>query len=282
MKGIYKGYIHLNYKPSENDLVCEFRIEPAKGVSMRMASEAVAAESSVGTWTDVKTAGPNIMRKAAKVFYIKPPCVRIAYPSELFEAGNMPCILSSVAGNVFGMKELNNLRLEDIHWPEWLMKSFKGPLYGIPGVRKILNVYDRPLCGTIIKPKLGLGWREHAKVAYEAWCGGIDIVKDDENLTSQSFNKFEERVTETLRLRDKAETETGERKMYMANVSAETNEMIRRAKFVKNAGGEYVMVDILTVGWAGLQTLRDANEELRLVLHAHRAGHAAMTRNKRH
>ncbi|MBU5557482.1 MAG: type III ribulose-bisphosphate carboxylase [Candidatus Aenigmatarchaeota archaeon] len=279
---MYKGYIHLNYKPSENDLVCEFRIEPAKGVSMRMASEAVAAESSVGTWTDVKTAGPNIMRKAAKVFYIKPPCVRIAYPSELFEAGNMPCILSSVAGNVFGMKELNNLRLEDIHWPEWLMKSFKGPLYGIPGVRKILNVYDRPLCGTIIKPKLGLGWREHAKVAYEAWCGGIDIVKDDENLTSQSFNKFEERVTETLRLRDKAETETGERKMYMANVSAETNEMIRRAKFVKNAGGEYVMVDILTVGWAGLQTLRDANEELRLVLHAHRAGHAAMTRNKRH
>lgn len=282
MSKAYTGYIDLKYKPSETDLVCEFRLEPAKGVSMRTAAEAVASESSVGTWTEVKTAGPDIMRKAAKVFYIKPPCVRIAYPIELFEAGNMPCILSSVAGNIFGMKAVNNLRLEDIHWPEKLMDSFKGPVHGIPGVRHLLKVPERPLCGTIIKPKLGLGWKTHAKVAYEAWVGGLDIVKDDENLTSQTFNKFEERVTETLRLRDKAEAETGERKMYMANVSAETNEMIRRAKFVRNAGGEYAMVDILTVGWSGLQTLRDANEELQLVLHAHRAGHAALTRNRRH
>jgi len=278
----YAGYIDLKYKPSETDLVCLFRIEPAKGVPMKEAAEGVAAESSVGTWTEVKTAGADIMRKAAKVFSINGPYVEIAYPLELFEYGNMPCILSSVAGNVFGMKAVNNLRLEDIHWPEELMKSFKGPIHGIPGVRHLLKVPERPLCGTIIKPKLGLGWKDHAKVAYEAWVGGLDIVKDDENLTSQSFNRFEERVNETLRLRDKAEAETGERKMYMANVTAETNEMVRRAKFIKNAGGEYAMVDILTVGWSGLQTLRDANEDLRLVLHAHRAGHAALTRNKKH
>ena len=40
------------------------------------------------------------------------------------------------------------------------------------------------------------------------------------------------------------------------------------------------MVDILTCGWSALQTLRDQN--LKLVIHAHRAGHAAFTKNPVH
>jgi ribulose-bisphosphate carboxylase large chain len=51
---------------------------------------------------------------------------------------------------------------------------------------------------------------------------------------------------------------------------------------VKDCGGEYAMVDILTIGWSGLQSIREANEDLKLVLHAHRAMHGALTRNKNH
>jgi ribulose-bisphosphate carboxylase large chain len=158
--------------------------------------------------------------------------------------------------------------------------SFKGPRFGINGIRKLTKVSERPFIGTIVKPKLGLDDKEHAEVAYNAWSGGIDIVKDDENLSSMTFNKFEPRIKETLRLRDKAEEETGEKKIYMPNVTAETNDMLKRAELVKDEGGEYVMIDILTSGWAALQTLRDEGPEL--VIHAHRAGHAAFTRNKRH
>jgi ribulose-bisphosphate carboxylase large chain len=208
--------------------------------------------------------------------------VKIAYPLELFELGNMPQIFSSIAGNIFGMKEVDNLRLLDVHWPEKLMHSFKGPKYGIPGVRKLLKIKDRPLCGTIIKPKLGLNEKEHAKVAYDAWAGGLDVVKDDENLSSQPFNNFYKRVVETLKMRDKAEKETGEKKMYMCNVTSESKEMLKRAKFLRDNGNEYLMVDILTVGWSALQTLRDEMDKLKLVMHGHRAMHAALTRNKKH
>ena len=117
-------------------------------------------------------------------------------------------------------------------------------------------------------------------MAYEAWVGGCDIVKDDENLSSQRFNPFEERVVKTLECRDKAEAETGERKVYMVNITAETETMLKRADFVQEHGGEYVMVDILTCGWSALQTLRDQNNKL--VIHAHRAGHAAFTKNPKH
>jgi ribulose-bisphosphate carboxylase large chain len=117
-------------------------------------------------------------------------------------------------------------------------------------------------------------------VAYEAWSGGCDIVKDDENLSSQKFNPFEERLAQTLESRDKAQQETGERKVYMVNITAETDIMLKRAEAVIAQGGEYVMVDILTCGWSALQTLRDQN--YKLVIHAHRAGHAAFTKNQLH
>jgi ribulose-bisphosphate carboxylase large chain len=275
----YIDFVDSKYKPAETDLICTFYVEP-DGISLKEAAGGVAAESSIGTWTELTTTEPYMAKLAAHVFSIEGNTVKIAYPIELFEQGNMPNILSSVAGNVFGLKALKNLRLNDLELPAKLVKSFKGPQFGIQGIRKLLKVPERPLVGTIIKPKLGLKTRDHAKVAYEAWAGGCDIVKDDENLSSQKFNPFEERIVETLEGRDKAEKETGERKVYMANITAETETMLKRAEYVLDHGGEYVMVDILTCGWSALQTLRDQN--FKLVIHAHRAGHAAFTKNPKH
>jgi len=275
----YIDFVNLDYTPKETDVICTFRIEPA-GISMKEAAGGVAAESSVGTWTELTTVKPYIDKLAARVFNIEGNIAKIAYPQELFEPGNMPNILSSIAGNVFGLRALENLRLIDIDFPSKLVKSFKGPKFGIEGIRRLLKVYDRPLVGTIIKPKLGLKTADHAKVAYEGWIGGCDIVKDDENLSSQSFNPFEERVAKTLEARDRAEKETGEKKVYMVNITAETEQMLKRAELVLDHGGEYVMVDILTCGFAALQTLR--NQDFKLVIHAHRAGHAAFTKNPKH
>ncbi|MEM1588496.1 MAG: type III ribulose-bisphosphate carboxylase [Candidatus Bathyarchaeia archaeon] len=275
----YLDFVDLNYKPKETDIICVFNIEP-EGVSIEEAAGAVAAESSIGTWTELTTEKEYVKELAAHVFNIEGNKVKIAYPLDLFELGNMPNILSSIAGNIFGLKTLRNLRLNDVHFPLKLIESFKGPKFGIEGIRNLLKVYDRPLIGTIIKPKLGLKTIDHIKVAYEAWVGGCDIVKDDENLSSQKFNPFKERVLKTLRIRDKAEKETGERKVYMVNITAETKEMLKRAKYVLNHGGEYVMVDILTCGFSALQTLR--NQDFNLVIHAHRAGHAALTKNPYH
>ena len=275
----YVDFVDLDYTPKETDVVCTFYVEP-KGISLKEAAGGVAAESSVGTWTELTTEKAYVRKLAAHVFSINGNTMKIAYPMELFEFGNMPNMLSSIAGNVFGLRTLRNLRLNDVEFPKEVVNSFRGPKYGIEGIRKLLKVYDRPLVGTIIKPKLGLKTTDHARVAYEAWVGGCDIVKDDENLSSQRFNPFEERVTKTLERRDQAENETGEKKVYMINITAETSEMIRRAELVLKQGGEYVMVDILTCGFAALQSLRD--RDLDLVIHAHRAGHAAFTRNPKH
>jgi ribulose-bisphosphate carboxylase large chain len=278
----YLDFVDLKYKPKKSDIVCLFRFEAAKGISKKEAIGRVAAESSNGTWTTLSTLKPHIRKIRARAFEINGPYVKIAYPLELFELGSIPQLLSSVAGNIFGMKAVNNLRLEDISFPKKYVRSFRGPQFGIKGVRKYMKIKNRPMTATVPKPKVGLTTKEHTKVGYDAWTGGIDFLKDDENLTNQNFNKFESRLKACAKARDKAEKLTGEKKDYFINVSAETNEMLRRTRLVKKYGFKYVMCDILTVGWAGLQTLREETQKLKMAIHAHRAFHASFDRNPKH
>ncbi|MBL7058831.1 type III ribulose-bisphosphate carboxylase [Candidatus Pacearchaeota archaeon] len=274
----YEGFIDKKYKPKKTDVIVQYRVKPSKGYTFRQVAEMTAGESSVGTWTEVSTMKPKIQKLAPKVFYLdkKNYRIRIAYPLKLFELGNLPEILSSIGGNIYGMKAAKELFWEDINIPKKMLESFKGPRFGMKGLRKYLGVWSRPLVGTIVKPKVGLNEHEHAIVAYDSWLGGCDVVKDDENLTSQDFNQFKKRFLLTIKKCKEAEKKTGEKKVYLVNCTAETQEMIKRIKFVEAHGGNYIMLDILTLGWAALQTARNITK---LPIHAHRAGHAMFDRD---
>ena len=265
----------------EKNIICTFYVESK--LDLLEAAESIAGESSIGTWTHVNAMTSDIFKRLApSIFYVDKytGIVKIAYPTALFEKDSIPQLMSSIAGNIFGVKMIDNLRLIDITFPKSYVQSFPGPAFGIQGVRDLVDIHNRPLLGTIIKPKVGLDPKQHAEVAYQAWMGGVDLVKDDENLTNQEFNPFEERVIETLKRKKEAEAKTGKRKVYAANITAEADVMLERAKFVKAHGGNFIMIDVLTAGWSGVQYIRKQN--LGLAIHGHRAMHAAFTKNPKH
>jgi ribulose-bisphosphate carboxylase large chain len=278
----YTEFVETDDEASEDELVCEFYLKHDDTVSFEWAAGGVAAESSIGTWD------PNLTTMHDEIREIKARVVeteegdgegvaRVAYPTELFEKGSMPQVLSSIAGNVFGLSELTHLRLEDVRFPPEIVESFGGPSLGFREVKSRVGADERPVVGTIVKPKLGLSADEHAEVAYEGWSGGLDVVKDDENLADMEFNGFYERIEATLDAKRKAEDETGETKLYFPNITAPAGEMKDRADAVVENGGDYVMVDILTAGWSALQEVRDHIGD-EVGIHGHRAGHAAFTR----
>ncbi len=242
----------------------------------------VAAESSVGTWTDVSTEQKSMWDKLhAKVTEIdeKNKTMTIAYPLDLFEFGNLPQFLSSIAGNIFGLKEVTSLRLTDIAFPEKYVTSFPGPALGINGIRELTGVYDQPLLGSIIKPKLGLSSIQHAEAAMAVWDQGINLVKDDENLTSMPYNDFYTRVDEvTHRMKTKGYLRMGEAKIHAFNITASYEEMLKRANYVRDSGANCLMMDVLTAGFSGVQGIRNRNHGL--MIHGHRAMHAALTRSR--
>ncbi len=121
-------YYVPDYVPSDTDLLCAFRIEPAAGVDMIEASAAVAAESSTGTWTEVwSNQLTDLDFYKAKVYRIEDDIAYIAYPMDLFEENSVVNIMSSIVGNVFGFKAVSALRLEDMRIPVALVKTFSGP-----------------------------------------------------------------------------------------------------------------------------------------------------------
>ncbi len=278
----YDEFVDLRYKPKKSDLKVLFYFEAEKGISVKEAIGRIASESSTGTWTTLFKMPPKMKGLMATAYKIEGNYVHVAYPIELWERGNASQLLSGIAGNIFGMKALKNLRLIDVSLPEEYTKSFQGPHLGIQGLRKYFKVYDRPLTGAVPKPKVGFSAEEHAKIGYETWMGGFDLVKDDENLTSQSFNNFYKRVELMTKLRDKAEKETGEVKDALLNITAETKEMERRAKVLHDKGWKYAMIDVVVAGTAATQTLRKTLGDYDMAIHAHRAMHASFDRNPKH
>ena len=53
--------------------------------------------------------------------------------------------------------------------------------------RERLDKFGRPLLGATTQPKLGLSGRNDGRVVYEGLKGGLDFMKDDENINSQPF-----------------------------------------------------------------------------------------------
>jgi len=275
----YTDFVEIGYKP-ENEIVCVFRAEP-DGISMEECAGRIASESSVGTWTTLSKLPETIKRLMAKAFRIEGNLISVSYPLDLFEEGNIPQLLSSVAGNIFGMRALKSLRLEEIQFPDDYLRFFKGPAFGVE-VRKKLKIRERPITATVPKPKVGYDADEYAEIAYNSLSGGIDLLKDDENLTSQPFIRFEKRLEKVMRVMERVEMETGEKKGYLVNITAECKEMGRRLELVANHGNEFVMIDILTAGFSSLQTLRDLAEDYNIAIHAHRAMHGVFTRKPDH
>jgi len=279
----YEDFLDTEYEPHDSDLCCRFAIEPATNMSWADAAGRVASESSNGTWAELNVSG-SITDLSAVAYEVDEESgeIAVAYPEALFEPGSMPQILSCIAGNIMGMKAVDRIRLLDCEWPAPIVEGFLGPQYGSAVRSELLDAGDRPALATVPKPKVGLSTEQHAEIGYEAWIGGVDLLKDDENLTSQSFNPFEDRLTESLARRDQAESETGETKSYLLNVTAPDREMLERVDLAAEHGCEFVMVDVVTTGWAAVQGVRRRCADHGLAIHAHRAMHAAFDRVPSH
>jgi ribulose-bisphosphate carboxylase large chain len=281
-----KDYVNLNFKKQKSGehLLTVFHLVPGKNLNILQAAAEVAAESSTGTNFKVKTETPFSKQLNALVYKIdfKKNLVWIAYPWRIFDrGGNVQNILTFIAGNVLGMKEISALKLLDVWFPSAMLEQYDGPSYTLDDMRKYLDVFDRPILGTIIKPKIGLTAAEYAEVCYDFWSGGGDFVKNDEPQANQDFCEYKKMVEFVKKAMDKAVKETGRKKIHSFNVSApDFDEMIRRCELIKNEGfedGSYAfLIDGITAGWMAVQTLRRRYPNV--FLHFHRAGHGAYTR----
>lgn len=278
----------------ERYVVCEYYFETT--LPRENAANAIAAEESTGTWTKATTLTDDIFdrlgawvtdirdmgKKKVGDEVLNTAKTTINYPIEEFsiDIGHIPQILSVVSGNLYGLEELKNVRLSSCRLPREIVKQFPGPRFGIDGLRGVLKRKERPLVGTIVKPKIGLDPDQTAEYVYKCGMGGLTNSKDDETLVNQKFNPLFERTNKIAEAIDRVRDETGHRMVHAINVSTYAKDIVEVAERAVEEGATQLMVDVLTAGYGALQMIAEA--DLGVPIHVHRTFHAAFTKSPVH
>ena len=238
--------------------------------------QAMALEGSTGTWEKVAedTAEMRSIFSSKMVGYFEIPTsepdrrqavVQLAFPVEAW-GDNVPMMLLAIAGNCFAYSP--KMRLLDITLPKNFLKFFKGPKFGVPGIRKLLGVPERPLSLHILKPKMGMTPEQVANQCYQTAIGGVDMIKDDEMTSDVSNNNYLDRLKAVRKALDKAAAKTGKKVIYLLSITHEPAKMMERAHKAVAEGANGLLVTYS----AGLGSLRQLAEDPKInvpiMLHA--------------
>lgn len=192
--------------------------------------------------------------------------VTISYAVETAGA-ELPQLLNVVLSNG---SFVPGVRVERLDLPDSLLAGFRGPRFGIEGLRELLGVPDRPLLCTPVKP-MGLSPEQLADMTYRLALGGMDLIKDDHGITNLPFCPFEERVERCAEAVARANRETGFQCLYAANVTAPAHLVLERALFARRAGAGALLISPAITGFDAARQLAD-DDRLNLPILGHPAG----------
>lgn len=182
----------------------------------------------------------------------------VSYADELV-AGELPQLVNVLFGNI-SMKP--GIRLAWLDLSPGVLAAFKGPRFGVAGLRAMLGVPARPLLATAIKP-MGLSATHLADMAYALALGGMDLIKDDHGLANQPFAPFEERVARVAEAIARANARTGGRTLYFPNVTGPFEVMWERIQHARQVGATGLL---LMPAYCGLDWMRRVAEDDSLAL----------------
>lgn len=201
--------------------------------------------------------------------------VRIGYPTGNIGC-NLPTLAATVSGNLYDIGEITGLKLLSLDIPAAYRVRYPLPAVGVQGTRESVEVFDRPIFGTIIKPNVGMQPDAIAALVDQLCAAGVDFIKDDEVCANPDCAPLANRVPAVMAVLRKWRDKTGKNVMMAFNITDETDAMKRHADLVAAEGGTCVMASLNWCGLSGMETLR---RHMPLAIHAHRNGFGAMSRH---
>ena len=177
--------------------------------------------------------------------------IELAIPLRLL-AGKPVQLFNILIGELPRLGFLTRFRLMSANLPT----SFgPGPGFGVAGIRRLTKQARGPLLCRSMRPAVGLDIATMAQLNRDVLTGGFHIVKDDELAVFANFAEFDTHVRAMLAARDIARSETGERKLYFANLICEPWELTQRWELCCKLGVDGVLVAPWIQGWGTMAYL---------------------------
>jgi ribulose-bisphosphate carboxylase large chain len=200
--------------------------------------------------------------------------VEIAYSAAL-ACGQLPQLVNLVYGNVSLMR---SVRLVDLALPGDLLSCFRGPNFGVAGLRALTGVADRPLLCTALKPR-GTPVARLAEIAGAFARAGGDLVKDDHNLVDADLDAMVARVARCQDAVSDANAATGGRCVYAANLVVPNDRLADALDLVWERGVRGILVPPLI---AGLDAVRALAARREVVVFAHPSFSGGLLQDRAH
>ena len=189
--------------------------------------------------------------------------ISISYNPEVV-GGELTQLLNVLWGNA---SLFSGVKLVEIKIPESITQLFKGPRFGIEGLREILAAPTRPLLTTALKP-MGSDSRVLAQMAKTLALSGFDLIKDDHSLANQPWSRWRERVALVASAVREANQENGGKCLYSPSLNLPFDQIHDAAFTAKELGAGALL---LLPGITGFDSMRALAEDdsLGLPIQAH-------------
>lgn len=201
--------------------------------------------------------------------------VNIAFPNANidFETDGVSHLLVNIMGGQLDIENILQCHVLDITFPDHIKtKYFKGPKFGITGIREFTKTYDKPVFGAIVKPKIGITPEILLEMVKELVEGGVNFIKEDEIMSNPAICPIEVRVPLIMDyLKDK-------NVIYSVSIHSDPAYILDRVKKVYELGGNSVHVNF----WCGMGVYKSIRElDLPMFIHFQKSGDKILT-NKNH
>lgn len=192
--------------------------------------------------------------------------ITISYNPDV-AGGELTQLLNVLWGNA---SLFPGIKIVDLKLPDLILNRFKGPRFGISGLRKIFKADTRPLIATALKP-MGSDAKTLADMARTLALAGFDLIKDDHSLANQPWATWKERVALISAAVKEANEITGGNSAYVPSLNMPFDQVIDAAHSAKDLGASGLLV---LPGITGFDSLRVIAEDETLALPI--LGHPAM------
>lgn len=176
-------------------------------------------------------------------------------------------LLCQLMGGQMDIDNVLECHLNELKLPELVEKMyFRGPKFGITGTRSMTGVYNKPLLGGIVKPKVIDKIDTLVGMVNEMIDGGVNFIKEDEIMANPSSCP--------LALRVKTISKIIERTNVIYTYCINGDNVVERARQVYELGGRGVHVNF----WSGLGSYKAIRDlDYPLFIHFQKSGDKVLT-----
>ena len=272
-------FLNENEINSEKYFVATYRLESNK--NLRDAAWNIAIGQSVGN--------PNVRNRwETEELFKNHSCLILADEKELqnktsgevkiafpiintdWDTDGISHLLCQVMGGHVDIDLVQRCRLIKLDLPKSVTKHFKGPKFGISGMRKLTGQYNKPLFGAIVKPKIGISPDTLLDMVKELIDGGVDFIKEDEIMSNPAFCSLDKRVE----LISNYMAKQSKKIVFCHTINCDPHIVIDRVKRVNELGGNGVHINV----WSGYGVYNSIRKlDLPVYLHFQSSGAKVIT-----